>query len=230
GIDSSRYILAAIIAHFTGIFTCGFFVKFQVVAKNIMFGGMGLCLAATLPFFFAPSSLWAIGLIIIGYASGCSVAAWGYFLRNYTPKNDRIKSCADVLIYSNLLMIVVNFVAINWSIFIGLSFSMLWLVLGMVFIWLLPVDSQKEENKTSKNKMRVDIKNPLLLLCLFVCIITINPGLMYQVINHSFEHLTGLVSLYWALPYIVALVIMRTLPPKVMRSRILYVGMAMIVG
>ncbi|MEA5035802.1 helix-turn-helix transcriptional regulator [Cloacibacillus evryensis] len=53
---------------------------------------------------------------------------------------------------------------------------------------------------------------------------------MYQVINPAFEHLTGLVSWYWAVPYIVALVIMRNLPMKAKRSRILYIGMAMIIG
>ncbi|KAF5046663.1 HTH-type transcriptional regulator MalT [anaerobic digester metagenome] len=195
----------------------------------MMLGGMSLCLAATVPFFFAPSSLWLGGLIVSGYFSGCAVAAWGFFLRAFTPKNERIKSCADVLIYSNLLMIAVNVVAMNRSPFIGLSLSMLCLVIGVVFIWMLPAGPENEQNKILKNKMG-GIKNPLLLLCLFVFIITINSGLMYQVINPAFEHLTGLVSWYWAVPYIVALAIMRNLPMKANRSRFLYVGMAMIMG
>uniref|UniRef100_UPI003321F81B LuxR family transcriptional regulator n=1 Tax=Proteiniborus sp. TaxID=2079015 RepID=UPI003321F81B len=230
GTDASGYILAAIITHFTGLFTCGLFVRSQVATKSIMLCGMCLCLLATVPFFFTPSVLWATGLIIGGYASGCTVAAWGYFLRVFTPKNERIKSCADVLIYSNLLMIAVNVVAMNRSPFIGLGLSMLCLVIGTVFIWLSPVELENEQNKILKNKTRYGIKNPLLLLCLFVFIITINSGLMYEVINPAFEHLTGLVSWYWAVPYILALAIMRNLPMKAKRSRILYVGMAMIMG
>jgi DNA-binding CsgD family transcriptional regulator len=230
GTDADRYILATIIAHFTGLFTCGLFVRSQPAAKNMMLSGMGLCLAATVPFFFTPSALWAGGLIIGGYASGCAVGAWGCFLRAFTPKNQRLKSCADVLIYSNIIMIAVNVVAMNRSSLIGLSLSMLCLVIGMAFIWLLPVESLNEQNKILKANMSGDIKNPLLLLCLFVFIITINSGLMYQVINPAFEHLTGLVSWYWAVPYIVALVIMRNLPTKMNRSRTLYVGMAMIMG
>jgi DNA-binding CsgD family transcriptional regulator len=230
GADADRYILAAIIAHFTGLFTCGLFVRSQTVAKSIMLGGMGLCLAATIPFFFPLSAPWMGGLIVSGYASGCAVAAWGYFLRAFTPKNERIKSCADVLIYSNLLMIAVNVVAMNRSPFIGLGLSMLCLVIGAVFIWLLPAEPENEKNKILKNSLSSGIKNPLLLLCLFVFIITINSGLMYQVISPAFEHLTGLVSWYWAVPYIVALAIMRNLPMKAKRSRILYVGMAMIMG
>lgn len=230
GTGTSVYILLGIIAHFIGLFTCGLLIRSQAAAKNMMLGGMGLCLASTIPFFFIPSVLWAVGLIIGGYASGCAVAAWGYFLRAFTPKNERIKSCADVLIYSNIIMIVVNVTAMNWSPFIGLGLSMFCLVIGIAFIWLLPAELENERKRILKNKTHSGIKNPLLLLCIFVFIITINSGLMYQVINPAFEHLTGLVSWYWAVPYIVALVIMRNLPMKAQRSRILYVGIVMIMG
>jgi DNA-binding CsgD family transcriptional regulator len=230
GTDVSGFILTAIIAHFAGLLTCGLFVRTQAAAKNMVLGGIGLCLAATVPFFFVPSALWAGGLIIGGYTSGCAVAAWGYFLKAFTHKNERIKSCADVLIYSNLLMIAVNVVAMNKSPFIGLSLAMLCLVIGMASIWMLPAGQENEQNQTIKKKTHGSIKNPLTLLCLFVFIITINSGLMYQVINPTFEHLTGLVSWYWAVPYIVALAIMRNLPMKAKRSRILYIGMAMIMG
>jgi DNA-binding CsgD family transcriptional regulator len=230
GVNISGYILAAIIAHCAGLFTCGLFVRSQKTAKSIMLGGMGICLASAVPFFFRPSVLWMGGLIVSGYFSGCAVASWGYFLRAFTPRNGRIKSCADVLIYSNLLMIAVNVVSTNRSPLIGLSLSILCLVIGMVFIWMLPVEQEDKQNQVLRNKARGGIKNPLMLLCLFVFIITINSGLMYQVINPAFEHLTGLTSWYWAVPYIVALAIMRNLPMKAKRSRILYIGMAMIMG
>lgn len=51
---------------------------------------------------------------------------------------------------------------------------------------------------------------------------------MYQVINPAFDHLTSLVSWYWAVPYILALVILRFLPLSRKRSPVLYVGMGMI--
>lgn len=230
GTDSGFYILASIIAHFAGLLTCGLFVRSQSAARNMMLGGMGACLAAAVPFFFAPSVLWAVGLIVSGYFSGCAVASWGFFLGAFTLKNERIKSCADVLIYSNLLMIAVNMVAMNRSPYIGLALAMLCLVIGSVFILMLPAEKENRQDKTIKSGTRGGIKNPLWLLCLFVFIITINSGLMYQVINPAFEHLTGLVSWYWAIPYIVALVIMRYLPMNAKRSNILYIGMAMIIG
>lgn len=49
--NASGYILAAIVAHFAGLFSCGYFAKSPIVAKKIMLGSMGLCLITTTPFF-----------------------------------------------------------------------------------------------------------------------------------------------------------------------------------
>ncbi len=95
-------------------------------------------------------------------ADTLAAARWrhgDFFLRAFTLKNERIKSCADVLIYSNLLMIAVNVVAMNRSTFIGLGFSVLCLVIGMVFIWMLPLEQENEQNKTFRNKTHGGIKN-----------------------------------------------------------------------
>ncbi len=228
--EASRYILAGMVTHFLGLFSCGFFVKSPSAAKQMMLAGMGLCVVVTIPFFFAPSALWIGALLVGGYASGCAVAAWGHFLRIFTPKNERIKSSADVLIYSNIIMIGVNVIAINWSPFVGLTFSVLCLLIGMVFTLVLSPDGEASRPAETEIKANSDIWKPLLLLCLFVVIITINSGLMYQVMNPAFQHLTGLVSWYWAVPYIVALVLMRNLPKTANRSMVLYAGMAMIMG
>ena len=227
---ASGYILAAIVTHLLGLFSCGFFVKSPSVVKNVMLISMGISAITTIPFFFDPSVLWMGYLMIGGYASGCSVASWGHFLKIYTPKNERIKSSADVLIYSNIIMIAVNVIAIHLSPYVGLAFSVLCLLLGIVFTLALPSRSDASAPAEIKSKANSDIWKPLLLLCLFIVIITINSGLMYQVINPAFQHLTGLVSWYWAVPYILALVLMRNLPKTAKRSMVLYAGMAMIMG
>jgi DNA-binding CsgD family transcriptional regulator len=226
----SPYILVAIIAHFAGLFTCGFFVKSLIYAKYTMLSSMSVCLIATSPFYFSPSPLWAVGLILSGYAGGYAVASWGYFLKAFTPKNQRIKSCADVLIYSNIIMIAINVVAINFSTFIGLTLSILCLVIGLACIWVLPPEAENDRQEETENLRHRSIIKPLILLCLFVFVITINSGLMYQVINPAFEHLTKLTSWYWAVPYIIALLFIRNLSARVSSANILYVGMTMIMG
>jgi DNA-binding CsgD family transcriptional regulator len=162
------------------------------------------------------------------------VAAWGFFLKAHTPKRERIKTCADVLICSNLLMIIINVITEYTSHGIGIILSMLCLIIGGVLTLPLP-DESEQSNETVQEPERAaigSIKTPMLVLFLFVTIITIDSGLMYQVINPAFEHLTGLVSWYWAVPYIAALAFMRNLSPKnrVQRSLFLYVGMGMIMA
>lgn len=196
-IKASAYILASALAHFMGLLTCGLFVRSPVAAKKTVAVSVGISLLAGIPFFFSPSILWIGALIFSGYASGCAVAAWGYFLKNFTPKKDRIKSCADVLIYSNILMILINVIAMNRSPLIGLVLSMISLLLAIFFIGNLPLELENKQKKIWKNKTLDGIKAPLFLLCLFIFIITINSGLMYQVINPAFAHLTGFVSWYW---------------------------------
>lgn len=230
GEQADTYILSAIVAHFAGMFSCGFFVRSPQTAKHVMAGGMLSCLVLTFPFFFAPSALWLIGLILAGYLAGCAIAAWGYFLKACTPKYERIKSCADVLIISNLIMIGINVVAVNNAPFIGLALSMLCLVIGAVLTWRLPVEATTSWKTDAGKKRPSHLQKPMAMLFVFVSVITVNSGLMYQVINPAFEYLTELVSWYWAVPYIVALAIMRNLPVGVKRSTFLYVGMTMIVG
>jgi DNA-binding CsgD family transcriptional regulator len=228
-VPSTAFIFPAIVAHFIGLFSCGFFVKTPQAAKKVMLYGMGICFICTIPFFFSVSFLWTVSLIVSALVSGFMVAAWGYFLKTCTPKNERIKTCADVLIYSNILMIIINFTAIYISPFAGLSLSMLTLLLGGYLTALLPVTGEQTAGTTATGAS-LSLKVPLMFLGLFVVILTINSGLMYQVFNPAFEHLTWLTSWYWAVPYIAALTIMRNMPAGTKRSHFLYVGMLMIMA
>lgn len=228
--DAPFYITGAIAGHFAGLFTGGFVSKDIAAARKVIITAMGVCVFLSIPFYFSPSLLWAVGLVAAGYASGCAVAAWGFFLKAFTPKNERLRSCADVLILSNLLMIAINVTSTLWSPFAALSLSLVCIPLGCFFIRLLPVDHESASPSSIRNNEPLWSNDPLWILALFVFIITINSGLMYQVINPAFGHLTGLVSWYWAVPYIIALIILRSIPLNKKRSSILYVGMAMIMA
>ncbi|MGE4268523.1 MAG: LuxR C-terminal-related transcriptional regulator [Deferribacterales bacterium] len=225
GASEKNLILSAIVAHFAGLFTCGFFVRSLRRAKQTVLAGMTVSLFCTVPFYFKPSALWFVSLVTAGYASACALASWGYFLKVFTPKNQRIKTCADVLIYSNILMILVNMSAVHISHTVGLTLSLACIAAGVFFIWKLPAEVQEKKCSTAGGT-----KKPMLILFLFVFVITINSGLMYEVLNPAFEHLTTLTSWYWAVPYIAALAVMRNLPGRIKRYVILYVGMATIMA
>ncbi len=230
GLDPHGFIFGAIAIHFAGLFSCGFVIKSARAAKRMLLFASVYCILGTCPFFFPPSALWNVALISASFVAGWAVASWGFYLKACTAKNERIKTTADGLIYSNIVMIALNMAAIHIAPRIGLSLAMLVLLAAFFFALRLPVDDGKPvlDHGAQPADNLPSVYKPLAFLYLFVVIITINSGLMYQVINPAFEHLEGLVSWYWAVPYIVALFIMRNLPRKTNRTYILYVAIAMI--
>ncbi|MDX9872115.1 MAG: helix-turn-helix transcriptional regulator [Clostridia bacterium] len=229
GLDASSMALSAVTACFAGLFVCGFFIKTALAAKRMMQGFCIYSFLVSFVFFFPPSPLWTAALISSTFLSGACVAAWGFFLKWGTPSNERIKTVADGLIYSNILMTGLNTVAILLAPQWGLGLIIVTLALAFIFISLLPTDWQDAPGVlVDKQGSPASIFRPLAFLCLFVVVITINSGLMYQVLIPAYAHLEWLVSWYWAIPYIVFLYIMRNLSKKTNRTYFLYMAITMI--
>jgi DNA-binding CsgD family transcriptional regulator len=222
-IDFTDYIFKSIAAHLAGLISCSFYVKNMKSARRLVIVSIAVCVAGASSFFFKPSLIWDISLIISSFAAGASVSAWAFYFKELTKTNERIKMAADGLIFSNILMICINVVSANVSVYGGLIIAMAMLSVGLIFAFKLPSMCIKEEDCVSSS---INIAKPMILLCIFIIIITINSGLMYQVINPNFAHLEELVSWYWALPYIAAIVIMRNLSGS-KRTYMLYVAIAM---
>ncbi len=228
-----QFVFSTMAAHFIGLVLCGFFVKTLKAAKRLILASIVICAAASGVFFLPPSFIWTAALLTASLLAGCSVAAWGFFLKSGTPKNERIKTIADGLIFSNILMILINMATIHVSPHVGLALSIL--ALGLAFLSALKLPQKEEADNHEKITMSDDqpespsrIEKPLFFLGLFIVVITINSGLMYQVQGPAFSHLEWLTSWYWALPYIAALFIMRNLSRKANRSYVLFVAIAMI--
>ncbi len=198
-----------------------------------MFSSIILCFLASLPFLFLTPIFWGIGLIFSGFSGGCLMATLGYFLKKYIKKEDRLKTIADILICSNLLMIIVYLVDLFLSSNIALLLALLYLLVGIACLGFLIHKHEYHEYMVETSKYTAkpyDVKQSIQILFVFVFIITINSGLMYQVINPKFSHLSGFVNLYWAVPYIVAIGIMRFLPSDANRSPYLYLALFMLIS
>lgn len=222
-------VFQGIAALFVGLFSCGFLIKTKKAAKRLYLCSLPLFIAASTAFFFPPSVFWNVGIIACSFFAGGCTAAWGFYFKSSTLKKERIKTAADMLICSNILMILLNMTAIHLSPRTGLAFSMIMLFGAFLFAFWLPGDRGGVSPASSKRKESpTSITELLAFLCLFIVVITINSGLMYQVINPAFVHLDWLTSWYWAIPYVAALFVMRNLPRKTNRTYILYVAIALI--
>lgn len=228
-ISAHSFVFGTMAAHFTGLLLSGTFVRTMRTAKRLMLFSIAFCIAASCVFLFPPSFLWTAVLLAAAFLVGCCVAAWGFYFKSCTPKDERIKTMADGLICSNILMILLNMAAIHISPHVGLGLSMLMLGMAFLFALRLPKEEVLETPRPFEQlEIHVSKVGPLVFLCLFIVVITINSGLMYQVQGPAFAHLEWLTSWYWAIPYILALFIMRNLPRNTNRAYILYVAIAMI--
>lgn len=226
-LNADTTVFTAISAHFLGLFSGGFIVKNSAAARKLMLWVSAICLVGSVVFFFPVPGIMRVLIGVLSYAAGLFVASWGFYFKSETPVGDRIKTAADVLIYSNILMILINAAAVYLNAYIGLALAVLTLMGTFLFVRKLRPEPPQVAAPQTQDSLK-SIAKPLLFLCIFVVVITINSGLMYQVINPAFENIEALAGWYWAVPYIIALYIMRNLPRKADRPYILYVAIAMI--
>ena len=228
-INQSALVLTAVCLNFVGLFIAGFLVRRQDAARVTMIASLVVCLAGSLIFFLPLSALSYMAIAAVALFSGLFVASWGFYFKAYSQPEQRLRTAADVLIYSNIGMIIINVIAVNVSATFALGLAILSL-LGALFVTfrletgldegiIYPAVSPKDVSTMSQ---------PFILLSLFILVITINSGLMYQVVNPAFAHYEFLVSYYWAIPYVAALLVVRSLPAEIKRAYILYVALIMI--
>ena len=229
-IDPGGLVIAAMALVMAGLFSGGFFVKTAKVAKPTLFLSILGCMAGTSFFFFELSNGWTAALFAVSFLAGLGTAAWGFYFKNCTPSGERIKTAADVLIYSAALMIGVNQTTIYLSPYLGLGCTIALLGIALVLSAGLPAGEEISSRllHTEKKEKLPGAAKPLALLIVFIVIITITSGLMFKVVNPAFVNVDWLVSLYWAVPYIAALVVMKILPKNVNRTFLLFAALAMI--
>ena len=225
--DGRYYIFLAMIGQFIGLISSPYLVKSLAQAKKVMLASIGLLFLFALPFFLPPSKLWTFLYPLMAFLSGLVVASWGYFLRDYAPKGQRTRSSAYALIFSNLLMILVNLASSQLGGGFGLALTLIFLAIAGALIGLLPTNIPPTQQFISKDVKRIN--QPLMTLFIFVAIITINSGLMYQVVSPAFAHYQTLVSWYWALPYIAALLIVKNFLNRSKKPWFLYIAMSMLI-
>lgn len=219
-------IYVSLIAHFIGLILGGFLFNNIHRGRRAMAIVLILSMVGSLLFLIANQILWGLLLIFISFGGGIFVSSWGFFFRVFTTKKERIRTAADILILSNVFMILINFVGINLSHYIGLILSTISLIMSYITLSKITLDSGTDDLVSARPQSN-PIK-PLILLYFFITILTITSGIMYQVINPAFSQYILLTSWYWAVPYVITIYIIKGLPSKIDSSYILYVAIAMI--
>jgi len=225
-IDPKGIAFTFLISCIAGLMSGGFSARSLRCAKRIYIYSCIVSLVFTIPFFFSQPTLWYASAFVCGLASGLLTASWGLFLKETTPKEKRFAACA------NLLILEASFVSIVYAV---LSFTTPFysLLLAMAFLTASAYLATKFPDEMSCEKTimhsEAGLVKPVILLCIFIIIFTVNAGLMYQVVLPAFGHSSSLTGWYWNVPYAASVALLRFTPMKDKRSWALYVGIIMLI-
>ena len=230
GKTNSAFMAAIIGVHLLGLLLSGVMIRSVPRAWQVMITATLICLMFNGSILMAGRLVWAWAFLAVAFFSGTFVAAWGAFLKNCVAADRRYVTVVDVLILSNLLMMIIDMAAVNWQL---KAAKLLAFILAAASVWLVyrlrdfskeavPLESDAAALAVQENAMQ----RPFAWLCLFIVIITLNSGLMYQVVTPTYVHLPLLTSFYWAIPYMAVLVVLRRLPRQANQAHTLFLALA----
>lgn len=228
GVASEAWVVFAIVAHLLGLIACMAFVRSLADARRMLLLAGSVCLAGTLLCFFPGAMLLKGALLIVSFSAGLFMSAWSWLFRAYTPPGSRMDTAAKVLAASAAIMIAVNLCVGYLPLWVSLGLCLLLLAGALYFVAKTDPAAAPYLPAAAAHSEPISYLKPFFTLCLFIFVITINSGLMFQVISPAFGNL-GLVSdLYWAVPYIAAILLIRRYAKKINQAYVLYLAIAMI--
>lgn len=229
GADVSFWVIAAIVAHLSGLLACFLFVRSLSGARRMLLLAAAVCLLGTGVFFLPSAALLECALLVVSFFAGLFISAWSFFFRAYTPSGCRMDTVAKTLAYSALLMIFVNLCVGYVSLWLALGLCVLLLAVAIICVFRTDPRQDAAPAPAAQNGGdAVSFFQPLASLFVFIFVITINSGLMFQVILPAFAGL-GLVSdVYYAVPYIAMILVVNRVSKKVNQAYVLYFAIAML--
>lgn len=218
-VASADYIFNAFASHLLGLLIAGYVVKSTCIAKKTMTVAIAVNVALFFVFFTQPSVIWLLSLYAGAFLSGLSLASWGFFYKSLSPQSMRLKTAADALFFSSLLSLFINLIAQKFSPQLSIVALGLCQLIGLGFVLLLPVKHVTESDSEGDEVLQKGIETKrIIFLTLFILVVTLNSGLLHQVVNPAFLELSHMLKWYQAIPYLVTLVILRNIPRTLVRS------------
>ncbi|MDF1617986.1 LuxR family transcriptional regulator [Petrocella sp. FN5] len=210
---------------FLGLFTGRFISKDIVSAKKVITVCTGMALVISLFVPFIPIHIWNYLIPFLAFITGIVLSVHGYMIKGYILAKSRSRMVADVLIYANVMLVAAHILANNTSPLF--SYIIIEVLLIVAFVAALHINTNEKLVRTLlyETGKETSIKSYWILF-LFIFVITINSGIMFQVIYPYFSQFTVLTSIYTNIPYILAIYLLSRIYKKC-KFYLLYVGLAL---
>ena len=201
-IASGYYMTVSIWSLFAGLVLGIFMINDMTKATQMLKINTAVLIVSMISFIFGFETVWYFFITLSGVTSGLALVSFGYYFK-LVSKEIRIKVIAYSLVLSNLLLTLINFIQHSFN--VQLSFFILSAFL-MLAMFLLPQDQSIHACKTTM----IDYQKhrfTFIKLWVFILTVTMISGLMYKIINPSFNHLE-VFDYTWVIPYVLSILYM----------------------
>lgn len=219
--------LVTVFFHFMGLASGGLFSKNSQSSKKtiIISTALSIILSMSLP--AINESKWIFIIPILSILTGIIISSNAHLIKSYINLADRNNAAADVLIWGNMVLISAHIFANNLSSISAFILIEIFLALSLIAAYKIELDdtSTSKDQQQTKNSVSSLLRDYLIFFA-FIFLITINSGIMFQVIYPYFGEFYLLTSIYTNIPYIVAIYL---LSRKYHSNKfyLLYVGLAL---
>lgn len=225
GLDGVRLNMLTVFSHFMGLFSGSFIAADKEQAKK--YGAICIIITLVVSLFVTVIDpvLWVFIIPILAFFSGVFISNSAHLTSHYTEIANRSKFMADILIYGNILLIAAD-VLVNHvsSLF---SFWFIECLMLIAFVVLLKLEDRQEHSEEINH---AQINYPVIatywMFFVFIFIITINAGIMFQIIYPYYQEFGTLTSIYTNIPYIMAVYLLSRII-KGNKFYYLYIGLAL---
>ncbi|GAB6106638.1 LuxR C-terminal-related transcriptional regulator [Fusibacter bizertensis] len=212
-----------------GILISALVIKNWAIAKQVMIMSTVFSIIGASVFMMLPSNFAFIALMFLALISGFFISAWGFFYFYNTPKDERGKAIADLLIIGNIILIIIGALSGLISPWVGMFFCILALLICLVMcLKMTIVDTKAIKDVKASDNRQSTFQLPFALFLGFIFLISLTSGIMFQVVNPYFSYLGFLSGFYTNVPYIVGLFILRMMPKSMNKNFTLYLGMSIL--
>lgn len=225
GIDGNLLNTITIFFHFGGLFF-GRYVSKDILSskRNILLcTGSSVLLSAFIP--FIPVKAWVYIIPLVSFLTGIAITSNGHMIKAYIPSESRTKAVADILIWGNVVLIIAHIFANNTAPMTSFIIIEILLIVAFVIAFKIDINEQLVRQPINEPDNR-PIFPTYWIFFLFIFVITINSGIMFQVIYPYFGEFQLLTSIYTNIPYIIAIFLLSRLLKK-NKFYFLYVGLAL---
>ncbi|HWQ59503.1 MAG TPA: helix-turn-helix transcriptional regulator [Clostridia bacterium] len=228
GIDPAYWVLGAIGAHLLGLVSCMWIARDFSRARRVMLASLAVCFAGNALFFLPYPALSLVALLVMSFFAGLFMCAWSYFFREFTPAGSRMGTAAAALAASALIMIAVNLCCTYVACELSLALCLLLLFSTFLFVRRTGAPQKGARVDALRPQGHAALQKPFATMCAFILVLTVNSGLMFQIILPAYGGVGLVADVYWAVPYIAAILIVSRLPKRINKGYVLYVAIAML--